>query len=786
MATQPKSGTSGGATPPQPCHTSGLANSFILPRLLFTAPYVLVLLWFRGVDVYHRHFSEPGLIVLAYNSFRVLFIFYLFCIIETAGLFLLRAVAGNAVETIGILERLALGFFTGAGVWHVAMFALGYLNLYTWPIAIAISLPLVALSYGDVRVTAGQIQRAISGGAVRRNLGPGPLGWILLGLASLAFIMLLLVKGLYPGGGHDYFTHYFYYFQTVIARGGLWPNDVWYHYYYDKGAGLYFLGILITDPLAPQLVTFCFMAVAALVVFLASRDAAPRTRWPWVALPLFLAAYIYTPGWGQFEITHELTTAFVIAVVWTAAGAFTHYRASSRKVWICSAVSTIAAAVIVTPTIAVFLGAIFILLPIWYLIIGRGGLARLALAFATLAGVLLAGVLVINYATTGLISDQNILFSWWHSDPDKLDRWGALPMVIRLVWGRSGMAAESLPLPESLSLLIQSSRLDLFYPLNAGATTVAIVAVAIRLRTRHWAKHVHAPHQAGILIAAVPVFLVIALTSGRVQPVSFYRYASLAVPLMIVGAIGGWALPICGADERFVRPVRDHRSPVVVLAFCLIAVMIATHPKPLFDTILLRTLRFAFGTISIDTAYTLQTGWPNHPSGSIYPGARGAYAVVGGGVPIWSLHLTSYCMLPDCNVETYDSFALPGWDEVMFGSPADGRRALQASRHNYFLFSRELPLDDYLPLSPLFSPDNIAQNLGVRWTDGTTTLLTWLGPGVQPLDKAWLADYRHAVEESGTARSFPYEAMKKIFARLNATPHPWRPFQLPWADGRTN
>jgi hypothetical protein len=89
-------------------------------------------------------------------------------------------------------------------------------------------------------------------------------------------------------------------------------------------------------------------------------------------------------------------------------------------------------------------------------------------------------------------------------------------------------------------------------------------------------------------------------------------------------------------------------------------------------------------------------------------------------------------------------------------------------------------------LSPLFSPDNIAQNLGVRWTDGTTTLLTWLGPGVQPLDKAWLADYRHAVEESGTARSFPYEAMKKIFARLNATPHPWRPFQLPWADGRTN
>jgi hypothetical protein len=80
----------------------------------------------------------------------------------------------------------------------------------------------------------------------------------------------------------------------------------------------------------------------------------------------------------------------------------------------------------------------------------------------------------------------------------------------------------------------------------------------------------------------------------------------------------------------------------------------------------------------------------------------------------------------------------------------------------------------------LFSPGTIGRYLGIRWTDGTTSLLTWLGPGVQPLDQAWIADYRHAVEDSGTVRSFPYEAMKQIFAGLNATPHPWRTFRLPW------
>jgi hypothetical protein len=59
-------------------------------------------------------------------------------------------------------------------------------------------------------------------------------------------------------------------------------------------------------------------------------------------------------------------------------------------------------------------------------------------------------------------------------------------------------------------------------------------------------------------------------------------------------------------------------------------------------------------------------------------------------------------------------------------------------------------------------------------------LLTWLGPGVAPLDQAWIADYRRAVERSGTVQSFPYAAMKQIFAGLDATPHPWHALRPPW------
>jgi hypothetical protein len=195
---------------------------FGLPQLAFALPYVALLFWFHEVDVYHRHFSESGVIVVAYNCFRVLFIFYLFWIVATAGLFLLRAVAGRELAGLGVFERLTLGFFTGAGAWHVTMLALGYLDLYNVPIAIAVTLPLVILSYVPARAATCEIYHGVI-----TARGRDGFDFLLLAFATIAISMLLLVKGLYPGGGHDYFTHYFYYSQTVIERGGLWPNDVW-------------------------------------------------------------------------------------------------------------------------------------------------------------------------------------------------------------------------------------------------------------------------------------------------------------------------------------------------------------------------------------------------------------------------------------------------------------------------------------------------------------------------------------------------------------------------------
>jgi hypothetical protein len=748
--------------------------------LIFCFPYLVFLFWFQYTDVYHRHFSDSGAIVLLYNCFRTIFVFYLFWIIETPGILLLRAIAPVELAQLDALERFAVGFLTGSGIWHIGMFGLGYLNLYTLPIAIVLTVPVVFLSYGEVRTMVAEMRLITSPGQSAPIAPSSKSNFLLFSLLTISFVALFIIKAIHPNGSGDYYTHYFYYFVSVIQHHGIWPNEVWYHYYYDKGAGLFFLGMLLTDPLAPQLVTFCFVVIAAIVIFLASRGAAPGTAWPWVAVLLFPIIYLYTPGWAEFERTHELTVALVIGAVWAAGHALDRGGDRPNRLWPLVACVTIATAVIVTPTIALVLGAIFLILSMFYFFTHDLCRASFSFVFAATAGFFLLGGLVINYVTTGLVNDQAVLLTWPYSNIEKLNQWGALPWVLELYWRHLGMVADRLPLSEATKLLDQSSRLDLIYPFIDGGIVVGIVACAIRLRTGRWSGRLNAPHQTLILLATVPVFVALAMKEGLIQYDSFYRYASFAVPLMLLSAVSLAGLPISEANERFKEIAHHRNTPKVVFLLCLLTLVIATHPGRFFRATLPDAARFTVGALSIEGTYPL---YPLSET-AIYGGARSAYAIVGPGTPIWGFQGPP-CMLPGCLIENYLSFIMPGWPTVMFGSPEEARSALQAGGLNYFLLTLDFRIGDSIIWSPLFSPDNISKYLGIRWTDGTTTLLTWLGPNIVPLDEAWLKAYRQAVQDARvvqvrTVRKFPYEAMKQIYARLNATPHPWKPFPLPF------
>jgi hypothetical protein len=319
-------------------------------------------------------------------------------------------------------------------------------------------------------------------------------------------------------------------------------------------------------------------------------------------------------------------------------------------------------------------------------------------------------------------------------------------------------------------------RRELVLPIAAIGLIVALGAAA-----RRDAVAPRSYLAAGFVAAAI-ICAVLAITSGRTQPISFYRYSSFGLPISIVLAVMLWTIPAANGTQWYSRVANHRTTKTLAVAGCILMACIINRPRisPLYA--LADSAAFAVGVHSMDAAYTHQRGWPARmPWGAIHPAARAAYGIVGPHTRIWSIHMHTYCMLPDCDVESHNAFIMtPDWDRLMFGTPEEGREALRRAGVDNFLISTELVVSDPLPASPLFSPDNIGKYLGLRWTDGTASLLTWLGPGAVPLDAEWLVRYRQTVEAAPQVRNFAGAELMQAYAHLRAMPHPWKPFPLPW------
>jgi hypothetical protein len=459
------------------------------------------------------------------------------------------------------------------------------------------------------------------------------------------------------------------------------------------------------------------------------------------------------------------------------------------------------ALVIATPNafMGVVLGAIFGVLVLTYACMGDRRRASVCFAFAMLAGALVAGIWLLNFVTTGLFSDFAIHYFWQFTDFEKLHRMGALPIVLAIP--RFG-ASTGVPLAKSLHFLNFTSRLYLLWPLVLGGLLVTLASACQQYRAGATCKR-PTSSEAVVLGAVFVVFAVLTVTAGRGPSGSYFRFASFMVPVMIVAGCTLWTASIPLRSLPSIAPVLGHPlAPVVVLAVCAVVIANKTRIDRVIVPLGANALRYAVGILSIDDAFerqpddqpitgrrgdaTIAAGALARTSpiaarvAGIYPGARGAYATVGPHTPIWSLHSNTYCMLPDCKMMNFSFFIMtPSWERLMWGTPEEGRAALRAAGLNYFLYSRELLIIDPLPLSRLFSPDNIARYFGIRWTDGTTTLLTWAGSGTTALDEEWVADYRQSVATSRRVQDFPNAALKTFFEQLSASPHPWHPVEPP-------
>jgi len=762
----------------------------ICSLLFLVGGFLSLVFWFDAVDVYNRHFFESGSLIFLYNFCRVLMIGVVSWVVYATGTFMLATVVpAKTMHEFSSGERAVLGFAVGFGIWQVLMLVLGVLGFFYQTVMVSLCLAMLAASARHFLqfVQAARERIGAELAAMRRGrMTASTVGGL---LSAIAVIWLLLALGLYPGGGGDYYTHYFYYYVDVLRNHGLSPNDVWYHYYYSKGDGLTYLAMLLTDPEAPPLVSYCTIAFSALALSVVCKRMAPRSLWPALCVVLYMATFAVTTtghsiGGGELQKTHEELAALIVIFACIVSLYMTR-----PDVWalpcLIAAISVAIGTTVLTQSAGVLIGVVSGLMFVWRLGAGK---VRQSLGFAALVAVCVGAVGsigILNYYATGLFTDQSLDLMWRFADVDRLDRWGVLPDLFLIAWIRDNyeVLAPKYGVRNSLQQLRTFLHLDLLRVLAFSGLFALVSALAMNRMASSRLEPGAARPTFFVLTIMLGGFIAISIVAGHVQDVSYQRFSLFFVPLFVLFVVSCWALLLAevGIDWR-PRLLR-----ITVPAVLLILVLFSQRQFwPYFADETKHGLRFALGKYSIAEAYSHQQG--GLAFGGINPAVFAAWRHVPPGARIWSTNVDGYCMAPGCRIESCDSFKLPyRITEILNGTPAQARQILQQEGLNYFIFSKDSILIDVLPYSHLLDPKNIADNLAIKWTDGTTYLLTWQGSDTTPLDETFMQSYSARWNNASTEHPwFKFrEAVPAItaeMAALRSTPHPWRPIPFLWRD----
>ena len=744
--------------------------------------YGAVIFWFSWADVYNTHFFDHGPLLLFYNLMRIALAVALAWLVYAVGAVVLTMVAGfPAVRALSPAERYALGFFTGAGLWHIALIGIGLSGGYTRPVAVMLTMAAMVLSAPHLADCLDEARRSLRAGLGRRAAG-------FLAVFAAVALLFVCIKTLYPIGGNDYFDHYFYYYVNVLRSGSLVPNESWYHFFYSKGLGLHFLGMLLSDPLAAATISAIFVFAAALVVALILARAAPGTGLPWIGATLYIGLMIFTPtpldlasaaGWAELAKGHEVSAALFVGGFWATSRC--GEETENPRVWLTAAIGATAAMVLVASEMAIIGGAFFVVLAIWGGVTRNNRLAAAALSCAAVAAVALLTVAAINYILTGIPLDQVLLYLWPLVDLERVRRWGVLNDVLWLHYGQTGFTHETVTLGwAALRGLWRDFRLDLLWPILAFGLGGAALALYRGERRGQLDRRARAfwVSLAAFAVSFSPIAL--AIGAGPLQAQSLYRFSSFAFAPTLCAV-----LLLCSAYPLSPRRVALGAAAIIVVL--VLSGETGKHGRAMRIGIPMLTgdaLAFVGGGMSLDEAFRA-VGWPGrYPWGGIYSGMAAAWKIAGRGVPIYSLDMQSYCMLPDCRVLHWnDTRTIPDFETVLFGAPDEAAAAIKRAGIDYFFHSIELgdmPPGIMTPiiLSPLFAPDTLAQYFGVKWTDGTSYLLTWRAAAEKPLDESFLTAYRRQVAAAPIRTSFPLAQWHEVFEHFRA--YGLHPYRLPW------
>jgi hypothetical protein len=233
------------------------------------------------------------------------------------------------------------------------------------------------------------------------------------------------------------------------------------------------------------------------------------------------------------------------------------------------------------------------------------------------------------------------------------------------------------------------------------------------------------------------------------------------VMLAIAGSVWALSWPLTRRDDTILRLI----VPGLLLVGTLVAWQSHAHWTSPLRRETANAMRLMAGSYSLAEAYSHANS--PYPFGAINPGALAAAQQLPYGTPIWSTNVDSYCMVPGCLIESVISFKMSGrLDEILGGDLELAKLRLQQAGLDYFLFMKDYRMIDLLPFSRLFAPETIGHYLGVKWSDGSTYLLTWIGPDTTPIGSDFLDAYTRRRAEPEVVRWFRFDELAPLIATI--------------------
>ncbi len=754
----------------------------------FPLLYIAILAFFRVVDVYHRYFFEVNpKVYICYNMARTVFCGYIVLMAFYLGRLLLKLLRRRGSElSLTPLEYFLTCFWTGAVVLNTGFFLLGYLNTYYYAFAVGLTVIVVGFSGRAV----GDLLSTFTAAAVRRHSETDIVEKLLtamfLGIISIEFFIVLTGQGLFPLAEHDYNTHYFPYLLQVIENHGFWPpTDVWYHNFYSKGNGMTFLCMLLTDPLAIQLVHLSFLSMASLTLFALLKRVSVQSFLPFAAVVMFQAVFIEQQFWAVLFKDHIMNLCLISASFWMLV-LLPEKNDSRDNTWLILTILILAGQVVFdSVSFSIMCGFCFGYSLLLLIAGEKQSCSRVLVCGAGCLGAYLV-VLALNYFTMGMAENTPWRLWWSLADQARFSRWFSPYLVIIHEEGSAGNHG-GIDLPKFKMLLDYSlwQRLMKFnsarfllpswkwslslcgtalflyftnYIRSTGDTLLGFFAHFIKICRFYWKKaimflcrqkssqiklssygrdgeqlpNLNGPFIIGkpscfscyLMILTLGVLAVAAILYlfGAGQPISANRYYVFCVFYVVLGATLLWMAVELLCPGGSLRYAAFGLAALAVSGYAVI-VALSNASTPSAPARFVSTNPDMVGKIALGKM-SLAQGFQKWDA--LWPPAVEIRNIIGPKTRVRAFHINRYCMAPEAYLESDISFGLKGeWHNIILG-PADlAAELLKKQNLNYFLIDTEFPFFDLFIYSDLFQPQNISRFFCIAWHSGSVYLLTW-------------------------------------------------------------